>query len=212
MSILAVVFIVVFALILFAVSAALKFLEARRKKQVVDMLQTASGQPVVTITNLLKEAEPDKPTGFQAVLASMQFSRHLQETIQQAGLTWNPTKLMAVMALMFIPGVFLGYQVSGVPAAMIFGAGFASLPYGFVRHKRKKRLDTLEEQFPESLDFLARSMRAGHAFSISLEMLGEEMPDPLGQEFRTLFNEQNLGAPLDQALGSFASRVPLLDV
>src|SRR6185503_11413275 len=76
---------------------------------------------------------------------------------------------------------------------------------------RKKRLGALEEQFPESLDFLARSMRAGHAFTISLEMVGEEMADPLGQEFRTMFNEQNLGAPLDIALGNFTNRVPLLD-
>ena len=70
----------------------------------------------------------------------------------------------------------------------------------------------MEEQFPEALDFLARSMRAGHAFTISLEMLGEELADPLGQEFRTLFNEQNLGAPSDVALRNFAQRVPLLDV
>ena len=55
-------------------------------------------------------------------------------------------------------------------------------------------------------------MRAGHAFSISLEMLGEEMADPLGQEFRALFNEQNLGAPIDIALRNFTTRVPLLDV
>ena len=54
-------------------------------------------------------------------------------------------------------------------------------------------------------------MRAGHAFTISLEMLGEELADPLGQEFRALFNEQNLGAPLDVALRNFAERVPLLD-
>src|SRR5258708_5872086 len=67
----------------------------------------------------------------------------------------------------------------------------------YVRRKRKKRLDRLEEQFPEALDFMARSMRAGHAFSISLEMLGEEIDDPMGQEIRALFNEQNLGAPLD---------------
>jgi tight adherence protein B len=61
------------------------------------------------------------------------------------------------------------------------------------------------------LDFLSRSMRAGHAFTISLEMIGEDMADPLGQEFRTLFNEQNLGAPLDIALRNFGQRVPLLD-
>src|SRR5205814_5226138 len=46
---------------------------------------------------------------------------------------------------------------------------------------------------------------------IALEMIGEEMPDPLGQEFRTLFNEQNLGAPLDVCLRNFGNRVPLLD-
>jgi tight adherence protein B len=54
-------------------------------------------------------------------------------------------------------------------------------------------------------------MRAGHAFTISMEMLGQELPDPLGQEFRTLFNEQNLGAPLDVALRNFTERVPSLD-
>ena len=69
-----------------------------------------------------------------------------------------------------------------------------------------------EEQFPEALDFLARSMRAGHAFTISLEMIGEEIRDPLGQEFRALFNEQNLGAPLESAMANFTMRVPLLDV
>jgi tight adherence protein B len=80
-----------------------------------------------------------------------------------------------------------------------------------VRHKRTKRLARFEEQFPEALDFLSRSMRAGHAFTISLEMLGEELPNPLGQEFRTLFNEHNLGAPLDVALRNFNERVPSLD-
>jgi tight adherence protein B len=54
-------------------------------------------------------------------------------------------------------------------------------------------------------------MRAGHAFTISMEMLGEDLADPLGQEFRTLFNEQNLGAPLENALFNFNERVPMLD-
>src|SRR5262249_31778007 len=73
------------------------------------------------------------------------------------------------------------------------------------------RLDALEEQFPEALDFLGRSMRAGHAFTISLEMVGQELPDPLGQGFCTLFNEQNLGAPLDVAMRNFTDRGALLD-
>jgi tight adherence protein B len=120
------------------------------------------------------------------------------------------------MALMMIPGLGLGlfmpFLFNGPATAVAMALLFGSIPYLVVRAKRTKRLNTLEEQFPESLDFLARSMRAGHAFSISLEMLGEEMADPLGQEFRALFNEQNLGAPIDIALRNFTTRVPLLDV
>lgn len=206
-----VAFIVVFALIMIAVSVGLKFFDARRKRQVASMLQTASGEPVVTVANLLKEIDPDKPTGLKAIVGQLHFSRHAQEMIQQAGLTWTASRLISAMGLMTIPGAGLGLMIAG-PTGCVAGAlGFATLPYLFVRKKRAKRLDQLEEQFPESLDFLARSMRAGHAFSISLEMVGEELPDPLGQEFRTLFNEQNLGAPLDVALRNFTERVPLLD-
>jgi len=215
MSVVVVSFIVIFVLILFAVSAGLKFLDARRKGQMVSMLHTASGEPVVTITNLLKEIEPDQPTGFKHVISSLHFTKHSQELITQAGLTWSSNRLLAMMAVMAGCGFFLGFlvpNVSGLGAAMVLAAAVGSLPYLYVRRTRKKRLDKLEEQFPESLDFLARSMRAGHAFTISLEMIGEEIADPLGQEFRTLFNEQNLGAALETAMGNFTMRVPLLDV
>jgi len=209
-------FIVLFALILFAVTAGLKFFDARRKNQMVDMLQTAAGENVPTITTLLKEIEPDKPTGINALLRSLQFTRHAQDLLQQAGMDWSSSRLLTMMLVMTIPGFVLGMMwpvlisgpVTGVTLAMVTGAA----PYLYVRHKRKVRLDRMEEQLPEALDFLARSMRAGHAFSISLEMVGEEIADPLGQEFRTLFNEQNLGAPLDLAMRNFASRVPLLDI
>ena len=208
-------FAVLFALILLAVSVGLKFFDARRKSQMNNMLQTAVGEPVVAITSLLKEIEPEKPTGFKSVLASLHFTRHAQEQIQQAGLSWSPTRLVAAMGLMAIPGLGLGamlpFLLNGTTTAVVLGLIFGALPYLYVKHKRKKRLERLEEQFPEALDFLARSMRAGHAFSISLEMLGEELEDPLGMEFRALFNEQNLGAPLDIALRNFGERVPLLD-
>ncbi len=209
-------FVVVFALTLLAVSVALKFIDARRKSQVAGMLQTAAGEPVLAISNLLKELDPDKPTGFKALLDSLHFFRHAQEQIQQAGLNWSPSRLVAAMSLATIPGLGLGilFPIVGnaVFSALVFGLATGSLPYLYVRQKRSKRLAALEEQFPDALDFLARSMRAGHAFSISLEMVGEEMADPLGQEFRALFNEQNLGAPLDMALRNFTRRVPLLDV
>ena len=209
-------FMVVFALVLLAVSVGLKFFDARRKSQVAEMLQTASGEPVIVVTNLLKDIDFEKPTGFKRVLASFQFSKHAQQQIQQAGLSWSSARLITAMGLAMIPGLGFGawckILLNGPTSAVIFALVTGSIPYMIVRRKRKVRLDTLEEQFPDALDFLARSMRAGHAFSISMEMLGEEMADPLGQEFRALFNEQNLGAPLDTALRNFSERVPLLDV
>lgn len=209
-------FVVVFALILLAVSVGLKFFDAMRKKQVVDMLHTAAGEPAVGLTNLLKEIDSNKPSGFKRLLTALQFSRHAAEQIQQAGLNWSPSRLVAAMGLAMIPGLGIGtlvpFLLNGPTTAVTLAIVFGAAPYLVVQQKRKKRLAQLEEQFPEALDFLARSMRAGHAFSISLEMLGEELADPLGQEFRALFNEQNLGAPLDIALRNFNGRVPLLDV
>ena len=209
-------FVVVFALILLAVSVGMKFFDARRKQQVTGMLKTASGETVVTVTNLLKEMEAESPGGIKGLLKTLQFTKHAQEQIQQAGMSWSSTRLLAAMGLAMVPGLGLGalvpFLLNGPTTALVCALVCGILPYLYVRAKRKKRLDQLEEQFPEALDFLARSMRAGHAFSISLEMVGEELPDPLGQEFRALFNEQNLGAPLDIALRNFTDRVPLLDV
>jgi tight adherence protein B len=66
--------------------------------------------------------------------------------------------------------------------------------------------------FPEGLEFLARSMRAGHAFTVSLELIHSEFRDPLASEFRRVFDEQNLGLPLEVAFQKLAERVPLMDV
>ena len=90
-------FVVVFALMLMAVSVGLKFFDARRKKQVVDMLHTASGETNVSVTSLLKEIESGKATGIKRLVGSMQFSRHAAEQIQQAGLNWSPSRLISAM-------------------------------------------------------------------------------------------------------------------
>ena len=209
-------FAVVFALVLVAVSLGLKYYETRRKQQVTDMLQTVAGPAVGATTKLLKDLEPAEPSLFQRMLGAWDIADRCTDLLQRAGLDWSPAKLLGTMWVASGVGLFAGMLLtpSGLnrsmtaPGLALVGA---SLPYFYVRRTASKRMAEMEEQLPEALDFLARSMRAGHAFTISLEMLGEELPDPLGQEFRTLFNEQNLGAPIDIALRNFALRVPLLD-
>jgi tight adherence protein B len=97
--------------------------------------------------------------------------------------------------------------------ALMVGAavGFA-IPFMVLRYKRNKRLHTFEEQFPEALDLISRALKAGHALATGLKMVAEEMPEPVGPEFRKTFDEQNFGLPLKDALENLTVRVPSLDV
>lgn len=139
----------------------------------------------------------------------------LNSLIEQAGLKWDPVKLIHSCLFAFV--VCFGIVWSVVPGnfryvallAALFGA---SVPILYVIRLRRQRLRRFEELFPESLEFVARSMRAGHAFSVSLEMIHKEFQEPLSGEFRRTFEEHNLGLPLDVALQKLAKRVPSLDV
>ena len=210
-------FLVLFVVIMIAVTVASKFYDTKRKKQVSSMLTTATGEKTadVSISNLLMEPSDDGRSFMERFIDGLDITQKLQVKMTQAGLDWTPLKFLILSVMCsFVGGLiglrfpFMGFGITSV----IIGLALAFLPYLYVRRARTKRLNKLEEQFPEALEFLARSMRAGHAFTISLEMLGEELPEPLGQEFRTLFNEQNLGAALEVALTNLCDRVPLLDM
>jgi tight adherence protein B len=212
--VIAVSFLVLFAIVMVAVSGGYRFFESQRKKQVEGMLNVVSGNPVEGLEPVVLEAKGEDP--LEAFFQKTGEWEQLRKFVQQAGLTWSPTRLVASTLIGAAAGALLGWFIRPLgfmALSILLGAlALGSFPYLYVRTKRRKRLAEIESQLPEALDFLARSMRAGHAFSISLEMLGQESPDPLGQEFRVLFNEQNLGAPIDVALQNFSDRIPLLDI
>ncbi len=210
-------FVVLFAVIIGAATLGMRYFDARRKKQVSNMLNSATGEQSETPTGmLLMDAEDGPRSAMERLFSELDVAQKLDVLIQQAGMDWTPRRFVIMSSVTTAIGVALGIKfpilLSTGVTALSFGLAAAVMPYLYVRHMRTKRLNKLEEQFPDALEFLARSMRAGHAFTISLEMLGEELPEPLGQEFRTLFNEQNLGAPLDVALQNMCNRIPLLDM
>src|SRR5262249_55958075 len=97
-------------------------------------------------------------------------------------------------------------------SAVVFGAAGAAIPFLVILRKRAKNIANFEKQFPEALDFLARSMRAGHGFSLALAMLATDSPDPLGSAFRRISNDLQLGSSLEASLGRLLVLVPLVDV
>jgi tight adherence protein B len=86
------------------------------------------------------------------------------------------------------------------------------VPFLVLKVKRTRRLRAFEEQFPEGLDLISRALKAGHAFATGLKMVADEMPEPVGPEFRKTFDEQNFGLPMKDALDNLSFRMPLLDV
>ena len=208
------IFLLVFALIMAIAVFGFLYRQQHRQKVVKDMLQTVAGNRPMPVTKLLKDLAPEV-SGFSKLLRSLNLANHLQSSIKQAGLAWTPSTLFMATVGAAVPGFLLGLRfpllINEVLSCLTMALATACLPYMYVRVKRNKRMATLEEQFPEALDFMARSVRAGHAFMISLSMVGEHVPEPLSTELVTVFNEINLGAPMATALDNLTTRVPLLD-
>jgi tight adherence protein B len=214
-SLVALCFLLILALLLFSISFGLRFYEKQRRKKLVSMLRTVTENGEEHHVNLLVESA-DRQSGMDDVLGSLNVTRLMVRLLYESGLDWTLTRLLVTMSVMFAIGAIGSMWVPAplAPAlrALLFGACAALLPLFYVSKKRTGRIGALEALLPDALDFLARSMRAGHAFTISLEMVGNEIHEPLGQELRALFNEQNLGASLERSFQSFARRVPIPDV
>jgi tight adherence protein B len=206
-------FFLLFAIVLVSVMFGMRYLEKARKKQVATMLQAVSDDGGLVPKALLK-AKPEEKNAFEIALTKFDLSKKIRLQITQADLSWSLQSFLTYSLICGVAGAFGGSRISasGLGGALLIGLLAMMLPYFVLRKKRRKRLDNLESQLPEALDFLARSMRAGHALTISLSMAGEELPEPISREFRTLAHEQNLGSPMDTALDNMCNRVPLLDL
>jgi tight adherence protein B len=102
-------------------------------------------------------------------------------------------------------------HTGGIVPGVLSGVVAGFLPYLYLLRKRHQRFQQFEQQFPDALDMMTRSIRAGHALSGAIGLVGEEMPDPVGQEFRRMFEEIRLGMDPSEALAGIQQRVPTED-
>jgi len=140
-------------------------------------------------------------------------SLRLAQMIRQAGLKWQVSSVMlgsaglgivvAWIASLNIPSTFL---------SLILGAIAASLPLLYLYVVREVRFRKCDALLPDAVDLMARGLRAGHAVPAVLEMVGQEIGEPLAGEFRILHEEQNLGLPLRDAMLNLVDRVPRDDM
>ena len=182
--------------------------ERRRERVVKSLASNVNPEGSVTTTVLIQK--PGKVSGLAGMLRSGRSSAS-SGRIDRI----SKGKFLLATILLAAAGFVLGNKLTGTIGALapVIGAlGGASIPRFYRAKHRDKRLAAIEEQFPDALDFLARSVRAGNAFSIALELLAGESTEPLKSEIVKVTREMALGAGLEDALLGLVARIPLLEV
>ncbi|MBV9609685.1 MAG: type II secretion system F family protein [Acidobacteria bacterium] len=147
------------------------------------------------------------------MLRQFSWSGKLQTLLVQADLKTRPGKYLLVCGCAAGIFGFVAELWTSSPAIGLVAAAFgASVPLFYLYWRRGKRFRHFEELFPEAIDFLARGTRAGLSFSTTLEMISNEIGEPVAGEFRKVFEEQKYGLPIRDALLNMAERMPIIDV
>ncbi|SHN67992.1 tight adherence protein B [Duganella sacchari] len=176
-------------------------------------LMSASGDGNGERVDILKRRAYSRQPALDKLLRRVARLALLDRLLMQAGVRWSVAQFLgcsvsaAAVALLLVQIL----QMPFAPAAGVLALS-VSLPWLALMRTRSARLRKLEEQLPEAADFLGRALRAGHSFANVMQMVGEEMPDPIAGEFKFAYEEINYGVPMNEALHNLALRVPLTDL
>ncbi len=210
------VFIFVVALVM-GTYAAIVYLPGILAAREMDRRLRDVGAPIVEASgdtpSVLREDMRGPLPVIDRLVAQTSIGVNLLNLIDRSGVKATPSGIIVASVVMAIAGAIIGAIVSAQPLVRPVAAVVGlMLPMAFLKYRASKRMKRFEEQFPEALDLLARAIRAGHAFQTAMGMVAEEMPDPVGPEFKKAFDQQNFGLPVKEALNQLAERVTLLDV
>ena len=181
----------------------------------LDMLTSAStrkgkGNGNAAEATLLSQPLGDTGTALENLLES---TLGLQRMLDQADVSITPTKLVGASlgagALAFVAIMFSGAPIVFAPIA---GLVCLMAPYFYMNFKRSKRMTKFNQQLPEALELLSRSLRAGHSLGAGFGLVASEMPQPIRREFGRCFEEQNFGISLEESLNAMTVRIPNMDL
>lgn len=170
-------------------------------------------------TALLRDEMLSRIPALDMILRRSERVSRLQTLLDQAGVSMRAGNLL-ILSIFTAIGLGVGGYLLAAPLerneALLFtlastGLG-AILPYSYASWQRNRRFQRFEETFPEAIDTLARAVRAGHAFTMAVEIICNELAEPAATEFRKVYEEQKYGLPVREALLNLTERMPLVDV
>ena len=194
------------------VAMMLRSPEAETVEDRLDALANKARKPNLASSDssVLSSPLDDMPSQLEAF-----FSRffNLRLLMEQADVDMSISKFLGIcagLASVAIGAIYIsGLSMKLAPFA---AAGLGCLPVLWLVFARKKRQKAFAAQLPGALELMARGLRAGHSLAAGFQLVGEEMADPIGPEFIRVFEEQNLGVPLEEAMEAMTDRVPNLDL
>jgi tight adherence protein B len=163
-------------------------------------------------STILKQEAIRPNTVADVVVDRLPWSQAVGRLIKQAGKGWPVSALSLISGAIGVGVGFIAAWASTTVIGVAIGAVAALSPYIYlyvVRETRRYRFATL---LPEAVDLMSRGLRAGHSIAAVLEMVGNEIADPVGSEFRSLHEQQSLGLPIRDAMMDLLERMPLDDM
>lgn len=174
--------------------------------------ERGSADQIVDPDILKREVYSDLPL-LNAILRRIKPAADIDTLLKQANCNWTVGQtLLGSLVISTLVGVLSAAWLHSASLGLLLGLVAANGPYVYLLMKRKARLHRFEAVLPDAIDLMGRALRAGHAVTAAIEMVAREIPDPVGAEFRRVFEEQNFGLPIREALVNFAKRVPVADL
>lgn len=164
--------------------------------------------------SILKQRMLSESPPLQRLLLNVPRIQELDRILQQSGSQWSVSFLLGMTLLMAALAFFVATLIPFLHwmFAALMAVGGAVLPLLYILGKRTQRMRKIVEQLPDALDLISRALKAGHAFPSGLQMVGEEMQNPIAGEFRIVHDEINFGVAVPTALANLANRVPSPDM
>jgi len=185
------------------------------QKRIQDQLRRISmvGREESVDRAILRDKRLSDITFLDRLLNSFPFARQLELLLYQAGLEWRVGTLLLLMLLTGAAAFLLiAMLLHQALVGIVVGIACAFIPYGWVLGKKNKRMYQFSEQLPDALDLMTSALRAGLSFPAALQLVAQESPEPLAQEFAVTFDEQNLGLDVKEALINLTERVESVDL
>jgi tight adherence protein B len=197
-----------------ALLGALLFLFNDGSGKIAERLELLTGRKKKedAATSILKKTalDRDKKSLLEALTPNIP---SLQKVIVQADAHIKASTLMGIGVLLGV----LGFSASWLMGVKLYLAPIAGIvmfviPFTWLLHKRWRRLKKFSSQLPDALELVGRALRAGHSLAAGMHVVAEEMPQPIADEFNRVYEEQNLGIPVEDSLKNMCERVPNLDL